>query len=212
MRNESYYRIFRTHVGLGAFLCLMLAFPAVTSFANPQYDVEAKVQEAVNFILNREIPRGMAQLKELGSPAVPYVLDYMSREAYRYPLLKILLLQNFVSLTRGEEADAALIKLLSDNQPELRGYAASELGKRKVKSAIPQLISLLNDKAHTTVIRHLNDRSPDVLVRDSAIAALESIAAIKLAKGKNKQKQAKAWSSWWQKQERKMNRGMKGAI
>ena len=154
----------------------------------------------------------MAQLKELGAPAVPYVLDYVSREAYRYPLIKMLLLQNFVSLMRGDEADAALIKLLSDKQPELRGYAASELGVRKVSSAVPLLVSLLNDKANTTLIRDTNDLSPDVLVRDSAIGALESITGIKLAKDKSKEKQAKAWLGWWQKQQRKMSGEMKGAI
>lgn len=211
MRNESYHRIFQNLIGLGAFLSLMLAPPAPPSFANPQTDVEAKVQEAVSFIRNREIQRGMAQLKELGSPSVPYVLDYVSREAYRYPLIKTLLLEHFVSLTRGDEADSALIKLLSDKQPELRGYAASELGKRKVKSAIPGLVSLLNDKADTRIIVHLNDSSPDVLVRDSVIGALESITGIKLVKGKSKEKQAKAWLGWWRKQQRKMSGGIKNA-
>jgi hypothetical protein len=212
MRNKSRCRIFRNIAELGLLLCLISSLLVPPAIANPQNDVEAKVQEAVNFIRNREISRGMAQLKELGSPAVPYVLDYVSREAYRYPLIKILLLNNFVSLTKGTEADAALIKFLADRQPELRGYAATELGERKVESAVPHIVLLLNDKANTTVIRDVNDHSPDVLVRDAAIGALELIAGIKLAKGKSKEKQAKAWLSWWQKQQRKMSAGMKSAI
>jgi hypothetical protein len=202
MRNEFHRIKFRSVVSLVALFCMLLLLCPPRA-AKAQSDVEAKVQEGIKFILNREIPKGMAQLKELGSPAVPHVLDYVSREAYRYPLIKILLLHYFVSLTKGEGADAALIKLLGAEQPELRGYAASELGKRKVKAAVPRLVLLLNDKANTTVIRDVNDRSPDVLVRDAAIGALEAITEIKLAKGKSKEKQAKAWLSWWQKERNK---------
>jgi hypothetical protein len=188
-------------VRLAALFCMLSPLPEPTP-AKIQNDVRAKAQEAINFILSRDIPRGMAPLKELGSPAVPHVLDYVSREAYRYPLIKTLLLHNFVSLTRGEEADAALIKLLDDGRPELRGFAASELGRRKVKAAVPHLVRRLNDEANTTTIRWLNDRSPDVLVRDAAIGALEAITGIKL-NGKTRGKQVKAWLRWWQKEQNK---------
>lgn len=211
MTNGCYRIKLRVVARLAVLFCILSPLCPPTS-AKVQSDVEAKAQEAINFILNREIPRGMTQLKELGPPAVPYVLDYVSREAYRYPLIKILLLHNFVSLAKGEEADAALIKLLADTQPELRGYAAAELGKRSIKVAVPHLVQLLNDKANTTILRDMNDRSPDVLVRDAAIGALEAITEIKLAKGKSKEKQAKAWLDWWQKEQNKGVRWSGGRI
>jgi hypothetical protein len=195
---------------------LLLLLLGASISAKPQDELKAKVDDAIKLIFNKEIPKGMTQLKELGSPAVPYVLDYMSRDGYQRPVIKLLLLDNFVSLTRGAEADAALIKLLSDKQPELRGYAANELGKRKVKPAIPHLVERLNDKASTIVIRQMNDDPNfDVLVRDLAIGALEAITDMKLAEGKSKEKQAKAWLRWWKKQQeskaKERNKG-KGAI
>lgn len=198
MAKRYHSQCLRTSFQVAALLCL-LAPPMVPGVpARWQDTIETKVQEAISLLLNNEISKGMATLKELGSPAVPFVLAYVSRE-HCCPLVRLRLLQGFVSSTNGQEADAALTLLLSDEQPELRGYAASELGKRKARPAIALLISLLDDKADTRVFIDMNDRRPNVPVRDSAIAALESITGLTLAKGKNKEKQAKAWLGWWQK-------------
>ena len=40
----------------------------------------------------------------------------------------------------------------------------------------------------------------DVLIRDNAVGALESITGIVLKKKGSKDKKARAWLRWWQKQ------------
>jgi hypothetical protein len=124
----------------------------------------------------------------------------MSRDGYKRPVIKLIFL-DFVSQSEGAEVEAALIELLKDKQPELRGYAVSELGKRKVSRAIPSIVERLDDKENTVVICTLNNPCDDILVRDLAIRALEAITGVKPSSSKNKEKQAEAWQRWWKKRQ-----------
>jgi HEAT repeat protein len=172
----------------------------VDALAQCRDEIKAKVDYAFSSIRVEKTFTGFSrQLREIGSPAVPCVLDFMSREGYRLPVMKIILL-DFVSQAEGAEVEASLIELLRDKQPELRGYAVFELGKRKVKRAIPILIERLDDKENTIVLCALNNPCDDILVRDLAIKALESITGVKPTNSKNKEKQVKAWRRWWMKQ------------
>lgn len=183
---------------LATLLCLLACLLTPAAPAGSQDATSTKVEAAIALLRSNEIQKGMATLKEIGSPAVPYVLAYLSRDRC-CSLIRLILMGGFVSRTKGPEADTALIALLSDEQPELRGYAASELGDRKVRRAIPRLISRLDDMADTRVVIDMNDRRPNVPVRDEVIAALESVTGITLASGKNKKRQVEAWRDWWQK-------------
>jgi hypothetical protein len=139
----------------------------------------------------------MARLRAIGAPAVPFVLDYI-REGHG-SIAKIILL-SFVSSTKGKEADDAVFSLLWDKYPTLRGYAASEMGARKLQAAVPRLIELLSDKEVYTHVVVNDGEDYDVLVRDNAVESLESINGLVLEKKGNQDKKARAWLRWWQKQ------------
>lgn len=193
-QSKCYPRCFR----LATLLCLLACPLTLAAPAGSQDATGKQVETAIALLRSNEIRKGMATLNEIGSPAVPYVLQYLSRDRC-CSLVRMILMTGFVSRTKGREADTALIALLSDEQPDLRDYAASELGERKVRRAIPRLISRLDDTADSRVIIDVNDRRPNVPVRDSVVAALESITGLTLASGKNKKRQVEAWRAWWQK-------------
>jgi hypothetical protein len=184
-------------VDLILLLCLLSSLILVPVNGQSQEDMKVKTDEALK-VFNKNIPQGLARLRELGAPAVPYVLDYI-RTTDR-PLLKIVLL-SFVSSANGKEADEAILSLLNEKDPNLRGYAASSVGTRKLKAAVPRLAELLQDRE---VYMHVvvNDGVDyDVLIRDKAIEALESITGLILEKKGSKDKKARAWLRWWQKEQ-----------
>ena len=182
-----------TSVILGSILSLSLLAKAV---GNPQEDVKVKTAEALK-LLSKNIPEGLAQLRALGAPAVPFVFDYI-RERHD-SIIKIILLP-FLSSTKGKEADDAVLSLLWDKDPWLRGYAAYAVGARKLEAGVPRLIELLKDKEVYTHVVVDDGEDYDVLVRDNAIEALETINGLVLEKKGSKGKKAKAWLRWWQKQ------------
>jgi hypothetical protein len=177
-------------------VCILSPFLSAQAEGNPQEDVKAKAEEALkNF--NKNVPENMARLRALGAPAVPLVIDYI-REGHG-PIVKIILL-SFVSSTKGKEADDAVLSLLWDKDPTLRGYAATAASARKLQAAVPRLVELLNDKEVATHVVVMDGEDYDVLVRDNAVEALESINGLVLEKKGSKDKKAKAWLRWWQKQ------------
>jgi hypothetical protein len=78
--------------------------------------------------------------------------------------------------------------------------AASHLGERRLRDAIPHLINLLHDKeVYKTVVQTHPETEEDVLVRDVAIEALEDITGMTLARRGSRDEQVKAWLRWWQR-------------
>lgn len=192
MRNDS-------HNKLADLLLLLFLFSSLTLLpvsGRPQADIKTETEEALK-LFKKSFPQGLARLRELGAPAVPFVLDYV--RATDRPLIRIVLL-SFVSSTNGKEADDAVLTLLNERDPRLRGYAASSVGTRKLRVAIPRLVELLQDREvymHVTVDDGVDY---DVLIRDNAVGALESITGIVLKKKGSKDKKARAWLRWWQRQ------------
>jgi hypothetical protein len=190
-------KIFPIILTTGLFVC----FANASIYAQCHGETKSKVESIINSIFtDKTLANVSRQFREIGSPAVPCVLEYMSRDGYKRPVIKLIFL-DFVSQSEGAEVEAALIELLKDKQPELRGYAVSELGKRKVSRAIPSIVERLDDKENTVVICTLNNPCDDILVRDLAIRALEAITGVKPSSSKNKEKQAEAWQRWWKKRQ-----------
>jgi hypothetical protein len=178
---------------IGLFICIADG----KVYAQCRDDTRSKVEAIINNIFAEKTLNNVTQqFREIGPAAVPCVLEYMSRDGYKRPAIRIIFL-NFVSKSEGVEVEAALMKLLKDTRPELRGYAASELGRRRVFSAIPLLIDRLDDNENTVVICTLNNSCDDIPVRVLAMSALESITGVKPSNSKSKEKQAKAWRQWW---------------
>jgi hypothetical protein len=179
-------------------VCILSPFLLAPARGNPQEDVKAKAEGALkNF--NKNVPEGLAQLRALGAPAVPFILDYI-REGHG-PIIKIILL-SFVSSTQGKEADDAVLSLLWDKDPSLRGYAVTAIGARKLKAGVPRLVELLSDKGVYNHVVVMDGEDYDVLVRDNAVEALESINGMVLEKKGSNDKKAKAWLRWWQRQQK----------
>ncbi len=199
--NRATWKLAAITIILAGNLCVIAA-PKI------QGDIEPKVAEAIVLFRNGQIQKAIAQFREIGDPAVPAARELLQTDVGSRGMPQ-LLLSGFIASTEGEGANVALVELLSDSSPYLRGVAASSIGKRKLKAAVPQLISLLNDKEVylTTHVTHPNgyDREPSsidvpTLVRDAAIDALQLITGKKLARSASREKQAQAWLQWWQKQ------------
>jgi HEAT repeat protein len=179
----------------------LFVVPPTGVSASSQDDMREKVQAAVGLLL-KDRSGAMAQLRGLGEPAVPYVVEIL--ESQKKPTVQVrMALLSFISEARSRESNAALISLLSSSEPYERGFAAVELGRRKLDGGIPKLIALLNDK-EIYLSRHITDpyREEHTLVRDTVIDSLQSITGHTLAKGKSREEQAKAWLRWWQKQQK----------
>ena len=176
-----------------------------------QRDMEAKIAEAVALFRSGEVQKAVAHFRNIGDPAVPAALELLQSDVGSRGLPQ-LLLSGFIASTDGARADAALIELLSNGSPYVRGFAAASVGKRKLKASVPKLIGLLRDKDVylTTHITHPYgyDREPSsadisTLVRDAAIDALELVEGRPLARNQSRHRQAEAWLRWWQKRNRR---------
>ncbi len=191
----------KREIVLLALVWLLISIVSTDVLAQCPGETKLKVETAINSIyVEKSFAPMSRQLREIGSPAAPCVLDYVRREGYQRPIIKLVLL-SFVSESEGTEVESALIEMLKDKQPELRGYAVNELGKRKVKRAVPFLIERLDDNGNTVILCSMNSPCDDVFVRDLVVEALESITGVRLTKSKNREKQVKAWRRWWQKQQ-----------
>jgi hypothetical protein len=194
---------------LAVMIVSLMAASCVIATPRTQGDTESKISEAVALFHNGQIPKAIAQLRIIGDPAVPAALELLRTDVGSHGATQFLL-SGFIASVDGNRANVALLELLSDSSPYLRGLAASSLGRRKLKSAVPQLINLVNDKEVylTTHVTHpyRNDReepSVDIptLVRDVTIDALRAITGKTLAGNETKDRQAAAWVQWWKKQQ-----------
>lgn len=168
----------------------------------PQDDLRAKVSLAVSRPFPKEAEASRKQLEALGAPAIPLIVEVVRSGTNLTPIKKAFLIDVIASMS-GQQPDSALIGLLADGDPHVRGMAASYLGKQRLKAAVPHLINLLNDKeVYKTIVQTDPAAEQDILVRDVAIEALQSTTGIALAQQGSKDQQVKAWLRWWQKQQR----------
>lgn len=185
------------HIIVLAFLALQTAQP--TSATATQQDID-RVNEAVALFRNKQYDKAMSQFRELGEKAISAVVNLIQSEevSVGVPMFRLF---GFISSIESETANRAMIELLSAKEAVLRGESAGELGRRKIKVAIPNLIRLLDDKEicwSTTITDPY--REEHTLVRDVAIYALEAITGRKLETHRNYEQKAKAWVRWWNQQ------------
>jgi hypothetical protein len=185
------------HIMILAFLGLQTAQPARATATPQESD---RVNEAVALFRNKQYDKAMSQFRDLGGKAIPAVSNLIQSE--EVPIsVRMFGLFGFISSIEGDSANGALIELLSARIPFLRGQSAGELGRRKVKAAIPSLIHLLDDKEiYLTTTSTDPWREEHTLVRDAAIGALEAITGKKLEKHRSYEEKAKAWVHWWNQQ------------
>src|SRR4029453_17153475 len=89
----------------------------------------------------------------------------------------------------------------NEKSPSLRGYAVSSVGTRKLEAAVPRLAGLLQDREVYLHVVVNDGVDYDVLIREKAIEALESITLLVLEKKGSQDKKVRAWLRWWQKQQ-----------
>lgn len=185
------------HIVILALLSLQTAQPPSATATQQGSD---GVNDAVALFRNNQYDKAMSQFRELGEKAIPAVMKLIQSEEIPFPV-RIFRLFGFISSIESETANGALIELLSAKNAFLRGRSSGELGRRKVKAAIPNLIHLLNDKEIylTTTITDPY-REEHRLVRDAAVVALEEITERKLEKHRSYEEKAKAWVRWWNQQ------------
>jgi hypothetical protein len=179
---------------------LVFVTPRPNAGIATQQDDADRVNEAVKLFRNKQYDKAMSQFRDLGEKAIPAVLNLIQSE--EVPIgVRMFALFGFISSIQGESANRALIELLSARIALLRGQSAGELGRRKVKAAIPNLIQLLDDK-EICWSKTITDpyREEHTLVRDVAIDALEAITGKKMEKRRNYEERAKAWARWWSQQ------------
>lgn len=185
------------HMIMVALLSLQAAQPT-SAIATPQ-DRDG-VNEAVELFRNRQYDKSMSLLRNLGERGIPAALNLLQSEEVPVgvPMFRLF---GFISSIEGETADKALVELLSAKIAFLRGQSARELGRRKNKAAIPNLIQLLKDK-DIYLTTSITDpyREEHTLVRDVAIDALEAIAGRTLKEHRSYEEKAKAWVRWWNQQ------------
>ena len=198
--------------------CLILC--VLTTIHSVGFDVQAVPQDDLRYRIN-EIVRSedYPELKNLGPPAVPYVLELLeSRSNFEGHQLALFF---FIMQTNGRESDEALVRLLRHPSHYLRGLAAMCVGARKIRKAVPELIPLLQDRSVYSKNLCGGDFSeppadnplqakvqitptrPDseLLVMDEAVKALESITGLKVSESRSFDTRATAWMRWWQKQQ-----------
>jgi hypothetical protein len=172
-----------------------------------QNTLQEKVLQAINLPFPDKAVSTRSQLTELGPAAAPYIVEAIRSRDDLHAIRKTFLIDTLAGMC-GTEIEDALLRLLSDNDPYVRGLTTTYLAKRKLTSSIPYLINLLNDQG---VYKTINQTDPpitrDILVRDVAIDALEATTKMVLAPKGSRGKQAQAWLQWWRKQEKSQRKG-----
>ncbi len=181
-------------------ICMFLISMCTALTCAPQDNLQAKVIQAVDLPFPQQAENTRRQLTALGAPAIPFIVDVIRSNTSLNPVKKIFLI-GIVANMKGEQSTTALVNFLSDSDPHVRGVAASYLGTRKFKAAVPYLVNLLGDKeVYKTTVQTDPAAEQNVLVRDVAIEALQAINGIALAQRGSKEDQVKAWLRWWRKQ------------
>lgn len=192
----------------------------IALFHSVSSGVQAVPQDDLRYRINEIIRnKDYSELKELGPPAVPYVLELLeSNSNFNGHQLALFF---FVMQTHGKKSDEALVRLLHHPSCYLRGLAAQQVGFRKIKAAVPELIPLLQDRnvygkslcggdySGTPSVNSIPAKvkatptRPDseLLVMDEAVRALESITGLKISESRSLDKRATAWMRWWQQQQ-----------
>lgn len=159
-------------------------------------DLKDSVRKAIDLPFPKDANESREQLLRFGPPATPLIAEAIRSDSKMNPIKKAFLVDVIGRIT-GEESDSTLISLLSDNEPHVRGLAATYLGKRRVRAAIPNLINLLNDQDVYITITYTDPASEHpVLVRDVAIESLQAVTGTVLAPQGSKEQQAQEWVRW----------------
>lgn len=186
---------------LGCFLALTLCSPAAANVATCQDELKAKVSEAAG-LFPKEAETSRKQLISFGENGIPFIAEIIQSDVNLNPIKKAFLMDVIASIP-GEKSEGALIALLSDLDPYVRGLAISYISNRKLRAAIPSFIPLLSDHAvYKTVVQTDPSSERNILVRDAAIEALQAISETVLASNSSREKQAKAWRAWWDKRQK----------
>lgn len=180
-------------------ICLLTLSICSAASREPQDDVKTQVQESIDLPFPKDAHKSRKELEELGAPAIPYILAVVESDSKMNPIKKTFLIDIIASF-RNKSSVSALIDLLSNNDPYVRGVATTRLGKKRSRAALPKLISLLNDQEVYKAIEYTDPSSEQlVLVRDVAIDALQSVTGKVLARHGTKEQQVEAWKWWWRK-------------
>ena len=122
-----------------------------------QGDLSAQVSKAVNlFSSSPKLAR--KELRDLGPAAFPYLLRIIREDRGLGTIKKTLRIDAIARDKTGKSA-SALVDLLADSDPYVRGLAVSYLGKRRYRPAIPHLIKLLDRGVFVTTIKTDPDRA-----------------------------------------------------
>jgi len=193
----------RSPVFFGILVCLLPFGVCPVASYQSQEDLRTKVWRAIDLPFPKDADESRKQLKQIGAPAVPFILEAIESEPEMNPIKKTFLVDVMASIHQ-ESSVSGLMGLLSSNDPYIRGLAATYLGKQKVRASVPKLINLLNDKEvyKTTVYTDPLSEKP-VLVRDAAIDALQAVTGKVLARRGTKDQKAQAWIRWWRTQQAK---------
>lgn len=189
---------------------LLFACATICLFANPQkiaaQDEMEKQIDAATHVLLKNRSKGYAEFNKIGAKVIPYLVKIIfDDEVKQTPFQKAVRVSfHFVSVIaqfENDEAETALITLLTHPEPHIRGMVALHLAGRKSEKSIPNLVSLLNDE--NIYVIESSSAEPDkyILVRDVVVQALEEITETKLLPDQDYKAKAKAWAEWWQAKE-----------
>lgn len=183
-------------------VALTCALSATVCMASASYyrqdGLRSKVAQALSRPFPLEAEASRNQILALGTPAIPFIIERIE-SAEGLTLIKQAFLIDLIARMDDQQSASALIKLLGDSNPRVRGLAASFLGKKKVKVAIPHLINALQDKeVYLTTVHTHPATEEEILVRDVALEALTAITGITLAQQSSREIQVKEWLRWWQ--------------
>ena len=196
---------------------ILLLLCIITSFSSPicasaisQDDLKSKIDEIIQSEKYNE-------LNLFGPRAIPYVLEAL--QSSRDFTGREFSLFWFISHTEGEQSDHALVELLHHPSAHLRGWAATHIGSRRIKEAVPELVALLQDSSVWANLlceeygeskatdqnkqgsqRVARRRGNAQLVKDEAVKALEEITGLEISNSESFDKRARAWRRWWRKQ------------
>jgi hypothetical protein len=190
------------HRAMRLLLTLSLLFLCLSPNAfGGQDDLSAQVSKAVG-LFSSSPTLARKELKELGPSAFPYLLRII-REDPGLGTIKKTLLIDAIARDETEKGASALVELLAESDPYVRGLAISYLGKRRYRPAISHLIKLLDDRGiFVTTIKTDPYREEPELVRDKAMEALQAITGKRMDRRTTQDERAGAWLRWWERQQR----------